>query len=45
MNLENDVIGKYVERFMGIYTGKEISESSSPVKSGLTLDKLIENGF
>lgn len=45
VNLENDVIGKYVERFMGIYTGKEISESSSPVKSGLTLDKLIENGF
>lgn len=45
VNLENDVIGKYVERFMGIYTGKEISESPSPVKSGLTLDKLIENGF
>ncbi|GAB6160045.1 riboflavin synthase [Howardella ureilytica] len=45
VNLENDVIGKYVERFMGIYTGKEISETSSPVKSGLTLDKLIENGF
>ncbi|MCI5863100.1 MAG: riboflavin synthase [Lachnospiraceae bacterium] len=45
VNLENDVIGKYVERFMGIYTGKEISEISSPVKSGLTLDKLIENGF
>ena len=45
VNLENDVIGKYVERFMGIYTGKEISESSSPVKRGLTLDKLIENGF
>lgn len=45
VNLENDVIGKYVERFMGIYTGKEISESSAPVKSGLTLDKLIENGF
>ena len=38
VNLENDVVGKYVERFMGIYTGKDSA-------SGLTLDKLIENGF
>jgi len=33
-----------VERFMGIYTGKDSAEDSS-AKSGLTLDKLIENGF
>ena len=44
VNLENDVVGKYVERFMGIYTGKDSAEDSS-AKSGLTLDKLIENGF
>lgn len=44
VNLENDVIGKYVERFMGIYTGKDSAEDA-PAKSGLTLDKLIENGF
>lgn len=44
VNLENDVVGKYVERFMGIYTGKDSAEDLS-AKSGLTLDKLIENGF
>ena len=44
VNLENDVVGKYVERFMGIYTGKDSAEDSS-AKSVLTLDKLIENGF
>ena len=44
VNLENDVVGKYVERFMGIYTGKDSAEDSS-AKSRLTLDKLIENGF
>ena len=35
VNLENDVVGKYVERFMGIYTGKDSAEDSS-AKSGLT---------
>ena len=44
VNLENDVVGKYVERFMGFYTGKDSAEDSS-AKSELTLDKLIENGF
>ena len=28
VNLENDVVGKYVERFMGIYTGKDPAEDS-----------------
>ena len=36
VNLETDVIGKYVHRF---------TVGSPQTSSGLTLDKLLENGF
>lgn len=35
VNIENDVVGKYVERFL----------SPTPASGGLTLEKLLENGF
>lgn len=40
VNLENDIIGKYVDKLMHWKDEKEI-----PEKSGITMDFLIENGF
>ena len=40
VNLENDVIGKYVEKLLGF---KE--ESPSEIKSGIDAKFLMENGF
>lgn len=42
VNLENDCIGKYVERLMG-FTREKTSERSD--KKELTMDFLIEHGF
>lgn len=39
VNLENDIIGKYVERLMGY------QEASSKKSSSLTMSMLAENGF
>jgi riboflavin synthase len=39
VNIENDIIGKYVDKLMNF------SQSSSQTKSGITLDFLRENGF
>ena len=41
VNLENDIVGKYVERLMGINQ----SEKKQETDSRLTLDFLLENGF
>ena len=38
VNLEIDMIAKYVERFF-------VTKSTSPKKSGLTMESLLENGF
>lgn len=40
VNLETDVIGKYVHSFTAAHTGKR-----SGLTSGLTLETLLENGF
>jgi riboflavin synthase len=40
VNLECDVLGRYVEHFLK----REATPSATP-KQGLTLEKLIENGF
>lgn len=39
VNIENDIIGKYVDKLMNF------SHSSPQLKSGITLDFLRENGF
>lgn len=47
VNLENDIVGKYVERLMhfeGRY-GQEDGRDSPEKSSGITLDFLAENGF
>lgn len=43
VNLENDVVGKYVEKLLGIYRAP--AEPEAPKKSGITLEYLMENGF
>ena len=43
VNLENDVIGKYVERLMGTHNGTETSDKNS--ESVLNIDYLREHGF
>ncbi len=40
VNLENDIIGKYVERLL-----KVGSDSDQQIKSNITMDFLIKNGF
>ena len=41
VNLENDIIGKYVERLLGGSSG----ETEKPAKGGLSMDFLAEHGF
>ena len=38
VNLETDILGKYVQRFLGL-------TADAPVKQSLTLENLIANGF
>lgn len=46
VNLENDVIGKYVERLLTPYLQPESSaEAASVTSGGITLDFLQEHGF
>ena len=44
VNLENDVVGKYVERLLGGQLGTAV-ETSSKSGSGITMDFLVEHGF
>ena len=44
VNLENDVVGKYVERLLGGQLGTAV-ETSSKSESGITMDFLVEHGF
>lgn len=44
VNLENDIIGKYVERLMGMAPVSE-KDKSAERSGGLTLEFLRENGF
>ena len=50
VNLENDIIGKYVEKLMGLGVAdvgedKNTSNDSQQSQSGLTMDFLAQNGF
>ena len=44
VNLENDVIGKYVERLLGGQLGTAV-ETTTKSESGITMDFLLEHGF
>ena len=44
VNLENDVVGKYVERLLGGQLGTAV-ETTSKSESGITMDFLVEHGF
>ena len=44
VNLENDVVGKYVERLLGGQLGTTV-ETTSKSESGITMDFLMEHGF
>ncbi len=44
VNLEADIIGKYVERLLGLNTGEAGTPAVSS-RSSLTMDYLAENGF
>ena len=44
VNLEGDMIGKYVERWMGA-TGHQANEKVKTESRGVTVDLLAENGF
>lgn len=45
VNLENDIFGKYVERFMHFYKDEEITEENNNKKDGITKELLMVNGF
>ena len=45
MNLENDVIGKYVERLLHTGAGAESAEGKTGRESSITMDFLIKNGY
>lgn len=45
VNLENDVIGKYVEKLLLPYSGKEGETSEKAEKTGITIEFLQEHGF
>jgi riboflavin synthase len=42
VNIETDIIGKYVEKFI---TGNEYTEGGSMAKSGIDMEMLAKNGF
>lgn len=44
VNLENDVIGKYVERLLGLSRGEDLPGAGEK-SGGLTMEFLAENGF
>lgn len=44
VNLEGDMIGKYVERWMGV-AGRKENESEKTTQRGITADLLAEHGF
>ena len=45
VNLENDVVGKYVERLLAPYQTKGDGPSEKARSSGITMDFLAEHGF
>ncbi len=45
VNMETDLIGKYVHRMLGPWAGQQKSETADAAKGGLTVDFLREHGF
>ena len=49
VNLENDVVGKYVEKLLAPYKGDDVdgklSNGKASNRSGLDMKFLVENGF
>lgn len=45
VNLENDVIGKYVEKLLHFQTEENAMEQKKPKDSGITMDFLLNHGF
>lgn len=45
VNLENDIIGKYVERLLHIDSGEAGVHEGAGGKGSITMDFLLENGF
>ncbi len=45
VNLENDMIGKYVERLMSLDAKEENAGKAAAQKSSITMDFLMEHGF
>lgn len=48
VNLENDIVGKYVERLMNFNTSQKSpfdTKTATSTKSNITMDFLTENGF
>lgn len=48
VNLENDIVGKYVERLMNFNTSQKSpfdNKAATSTKSNITMDFLTENGF
>ncbi len=43
VNLENDIVGKYVEKLMGLDCSKSVDSDVNT--SGITMESLIEQGF
>ena len=44
VNLENDMVGKYVEKLLQ-YGSVPAQEEGTTEKSGITMDFLLQNGF
>jgi len=45
VNLENDVIGKYVDKLLHFQTEEKGTEKKKTKNSGITMDFLLSNGF
>ena len=45
VNLENDMVGKYVEKLLQYGSIPAEEEESTTEKTGITMDFLIQNGF
>ncbi|MCR5543837.1 MAG: riboflavin synthase [Eubacterium sp.] len=43
VNLENDIVGKYIDKLLGFKYDSDIDNNKN--SSGLTMDSLMENGF
>lgn len=45
VNLENDIVGKYVERLLTPYVQSDTADTAAVKSSGITMDFLQEHGF